>query len=373
MTAPSSSWRRHRTTLLILGALVIAVLVVIWSTDGGQENDARFDPNNPGPDGAQAVRRVLEGEGVDVHVARSADALDDEPSGAGTTVVVTSTEQLGYSTLVRLLDDAKGARLVFVEPASVVTTQYGINGYPETHGLGNGRQAGCADPLYERLTMEVDQAIAYPGGGCFAEDGAAVISERDGGAVFFGAGEALTNDQVLRGDNAAVALRLLGQSDDLVWYVPTYNDLIGDDETGLGSLLPRWIEPGLWLLLFTAMFLVVWRSRRLGRLATEPLPVVVKAIETTRSRGRLYRRAGDRGHAALALRSAARRRAAIRLRLGAGHSEDELIRDVARHTDRPEAEIAALLGSQAPAPAHDNDLIRLAGDLAGLDREVRQT
>jgi hypothetical protein len=35
--------------------------------------------------------------------------------------------------------------------------------------------------------------------------------------------------------------------------------------------------------------------------------------------------------------------------------------------------VAALVGSQASTPAHDNDLIRLATDLAGLDREVRQT
>jgi hypothetical protein len=178
---------------------------------------------------------------------------------------------------------------------------------------------------------------------------------------------------VLRADNAAVALRLLGQDDDLVWYVPTYDDLSGGDETGLGPLLPRWIEPGIWLMLVAAVFLVLWRARRLGKLATEPLPVVVKAIETTRSRGRLYRRAGDRGHAATALRTAARRRAAVRLRLGAGHSEADLVRDVARHTGRSEAEIAALVGSQAAEPTHDHDLIRLATDLAGLDREVRRT
>ena len=31
--------------------------------------------------------------------------------------------------------------------------------------------------------------------------------------MLFGADQALTNDQILRADNAAVALRLLGQSD----------------------------------------------------------------------------------------------------------------------------------------------------------------
>ena len=364
-------WRRHRSTLLIVGALVAAVLVVIWTTDG-ETYGARFDPGNPGPEGAQALARVLEDEGVDLHVARSAEAFEDEAVGSGTTVVVTSTEQLGESTVTRLFDHAGDARLVFVEPGPLVISELGLGGFPEAHGLGDGRGAGCDDPLFDGLTMEVDQAIAYPGGGCFSDSGAAVIAEREG-SVLFGAGEAMTNDQVLRADNAAVGLRLLGQDDDLVWYVPTYTDLAGGDETGLGPLLPRWIEPGLWLLLFTAVFLVVWRARRLGRLATEPLPVVVKAIETTRSRGRLYRRAGDRGHATSALRTAARRRAAVRLKLGAGHTEAALIRDVAHHTGRSEAEIAGLVGSQAPEPVHDHDLIRLANDLAGLDREVRRS
>lgn len=368
-----SLWRRHRTTLLIVGALVLAVLVVIWTTDGGEQNDVRFDPANPHDNGAQAVRRVLEDQGVDVRIVRSADALHDAAAGDGTTVVVTSTEQLGKSTYDRLVADTADARVVYVEPSGVVTGELGLTEFPETHGLADGRTAACDDPLYDGLTLEVDQAIAYPGGGCFSDDeGAAVIAERDG-AILFGAGEALTNDQVLRGDNAAVALRLLGQDAELVWYVPTYADLVGADQTSLGALLPDWIEPGLWLLLFAGGFLVVWRVRRLGRLAVEPLPVVVKAIETTRSRGRLYRRAGDRGHAAAALRAAARRRAAVRLRLGAGHSEDELIRDVARHVERPEAEIAALVGSHAPPPTHDNDLIRLADELAGLDREVRRS
>lgn len=371
MRNPAGIWRRHRTTLLIVGALVLAVVVVIWSTDGGQENDARFDPDNPGPDGAQAVARVLEGEGVDVAVVRSAAAFEDHQVTTDTTVVVTSTEQLGTSTYDRLLAEASGAsRLILIEPSALVITELGVNEFPETLGLNQGRPANCDDPLYDGLEIEVDQAIAYPGDGCFVDSGAAVLGERDG-IVMFGAGGVLTNDQVLRADNAAVALRLLGQRDELVWYVPTLEDLAGSDEVGLGPLLPRWIEPGVWLLLVAAGFLVIWRARRLGPLATEPLPVVVKAIETTRSRGRLYRRAGDRGHAAAALRSAARRRAAVRLQWGVGRSEAELIRDVARHTGRPETEVAALVGSDAPHPTHDHDLIRLASELTRLDREVR--
>ena len=56
--------------------------------------------------------------------------------------------------------------------------------------------------------------------------------------------------------------------------------------------------PGLWIAGATVVALLLWRVRRLGPLVTEPLPVIVKAIETARSRGRLYRKAGDRAHAA---------------------------------------------------------------------------
>ena len=122
------------------------------------------------------------------------------------------------------------------------------------------------------------------------------------GVTLLGASELLTNDQVLRADNAAVALRLLGQHDRLVWYVPEVADLVGDDGVSLRTLVPEWVFPGLWIAGATVVALLLWRVRRLGPLVTEPLPVTVKAIETARSRGRLYRKAGDRAHAARALR-----------------------------------------------------------------------
>ena len=91
-----------------------------------------------------------------------------------------------------------------------------------------------------------------------------------------------------------MALRLLGQRTHLVWYVPSLADLVGGDGVSPSSLLPRWLLPAVWLLLMTAVALVVWRSRRLGPLRRGAPSVRVKAVETTRNLGRLYRRAGDR-------------------------------------------------------------------------------
>lgn len=361
-----TGWRRHRSSLLIVVSLVMAVVLVLLI--GGQESarTADYDPGNSGPAGAQALARVLDDQGVDVSVVRSADAFDGAEVGVGTTVMVTSTDQLGTSTIERLLDHGAGSRIVLVDPGFGVLDKLGVD-FPSALDTDDPLASDCADALYADLEIDVDEGLAYEGDGCFAS----ALVER-GDLVLFGAGQALTNDQVLRADNAAVGLRLLGQDERLVWYVPTYDDLKGDDGVDVWSLLPDWIKPGLWLLLVGGILLVVWRARRLGPLATEPLPVVVKAIETTRSRGRLYRKAGDRAHAAAALRAAERSRAADRLRLGTGHDEQALVRDVARQVQRPEAEVHALIGASAPAPETDRDLIHLASALAALDREVRR-
>ena len=363
-------WRRHRSTLLVLGALAAAVAVVLVA--GGQATrTGTLDPDNPDPTGAQAVARVLADQGVTVDVVRDADALDRAGIDADTTVLVTSTDLLGRTTVERLLDEAGNATVVLAEPGPGTTSAFGVNALPYPVTLDDPRAADCADPAYDGLEVEVDRALAYPvPGGCFGGDHGALLAEPRSDLVLLGAGDVLSNDQVLRADNAAVALRLLGQHDRLVWYVPSLDDLAGDDGVSLQTLLPTWLRPTLWLGAIVAISLMVWRGRRLGALATEPLPVVVKAIETTRSRGRLYRKAGDRAHAASTLREAARVRASERLGLGARPDPGTLVRDLARQTGLSAAEVESLIGTTAPVPATDHDLITLADRLAQLDREV---
>jgi hypothetical protein len=363
---------RHRATLLIVVGLIAAVLVAVFLGPGTQTGTP-MDPDNPGPDGARALARVLDEEGVDIAVARSADDLERQETGPDTVVVVVLPENLGRSTADRLIKHSRSAaELVVVGAGPGAAGALDVT-LPNTVGVGKGRDAGCANPLYEGLTIEVDTAAAYPDGDCFDGEEGALVAEPHKGLVLFGADQALTNDQILRADNAAVALRLLGQRDHLVWYVPSLDDLLADDGVSLQSLIPRWIQPGLWVLVLAVVALIVWRARRLGALATEPLPVVVRAVETTRGLGRLYRRSGDRAHAAEALRRAARARCAERLRIGSRVSLDVLVREVARRSGRRQEDVEALLGEHAAGPSSDPDLITLANELAELDREVRRT
>src|SRR5690606_17037674 len=125
----------------------------------------------------------------------------------------------------------------------------------------------------------------------------------------------------------------------------------------------------------SALALVLWRGRRLGPLAVEPLPVTITAIETTRSRGRLYRKANDRGYAAEALRHAARTELAEYLLLGrhTAGDVDLLVRMLTGYTSATPDRLRDLLGRDGPVPASDPDLITLANDLAALSREVRRS
>ena len=73
--ARTGAWRRHRTTLVIVGAAVAAVAVALL-VGGRPATSEALDPDNPGADGARAVARVLDGQGVDVEVGEREAAVD---------------------------------------------------------------------------------------------------------------------------------------------------------------------------------------------------------------------------------------------------------------------------------------------------------
>ncbi|MCW2787194.1 MAG: secreted protein [Marmoricola sp.] len=372
--APVGWFRRHRAVLLIGTALVAATAAALVGR-GAPEYSGALDPSNSHAGGARAVARVLGHQGIEVDVVRSAAALGRARIDRDTTVVVTSTWALGTRTADRVASTDAG-EVVLVDPEIGVPTLFGQDEGARAR-VASPVSARCSDPRFDGLTLRVDQATSYSTGssGCFPVGGRATVQPVGNGFVLLGAGDILANDQILRSDNAAVALRLLGQHDRLVWYVPDPDDNTVGDGLGIGPLLPRWLHPGLWLAGVAVLALVLWRGRRLGPLVREPLPVVVTAIEATRSRGRLYRKANDRAHAAESLRRAARSRIAHQLRLGrrADADPETLARDVADAGGLDLDRVHRLLVGQGPGPQTDKELTHLANDLAELIREVRRS
>ncbi len=362
MTA--SGWRGRRGPVLLGVALVLALVAISVLTRDQAAFGDPLDPRNPSRDGAQAVARVLDRHGVGVTVVRGEDALLDHPVDAETTVVITNPAALGRTTADRLRAHARSAgALVVVGDAGPVSLWFGGEAGSRLSGT---HRAHCDVGLVRGLAVRT-----YGAGlrheGCFGADGSAALVRRRDLWLLTSPGS-LTNQHVLEADNAALALRLLGQHRRTVWYVADVADTPASDGVRLSALLPPSLVPSLFLLLAAVAVLLVWRGRRLGPVVTEPLPVVVRAAESTRSRGQIYRRTHDRHHAATALVRATRTRLAATLRLPRDTPPDELAAAVAARTGGDPAAVHHLLAD--PDITHDSQLVALGQQLTRIENEV---
>ena len=356
-------WRRP--AVIGLAVLVVLVAVSVLTRDDA-DVDSPFDPRNPKASGDQAVARVLDDHGVEVEIARGQAALLGERIDPDTVVVVTNPDQLGPSTLDRLREHAEPAgALVVVGDAEVLGAHFDI----EVGETGSGPSpADCDIDLADGLVLRRYGEAGLDADGCFGSSGSAALVRRDD-LWLMASPRSLTNARVLESDNGALALRLLGQQRRLVWYVADAADTPASDGVRLSALLPPFLVPSLWLVVAGVVALVLWRGRRLGPLVTEPLPVVVRAAESTRSRGQIYHRTRDRQHAAGVLVAASRQRVAEVLRLPHGATTESLVAAVAARTGRDPRTVHEMLA--VPLVGRDSQLVELGQRLTQLENEVR--
>src|SRR5690606_31394998 len=111
--------------------------------------------------------------------------------------------------------------------------------------------------------------------------GALAIWEEDGQRfAAFADPTLLSNERLADAGHAALVLRLLGAHEDLVWYLPTIGDSVGGGtDEGIGAVLPPTVTAVGLQLLVLGVVIVLWGGRRLGRVVTEPMPVVVRSAE----------------------------------------------------------------------------------------------
>ena len=389
--APARARPRRRLVVWVVVALVAAALAAVV-TAGRTPNEVPLDPGNPGPDGLQALHEVLVDQGVQVRVVRGLPALVQEQAGPGTTVLVVGTALLDAESGARVLRHTREADRVLVLDPGVDTDD--VLGLPVRTRDRSSTQAlvpDCADPtwregdtvrgtdtLVEVTDRDVGATVCLPPGAGFGAGGAVA-----GHAVTFpataerartsllGIAPALTNEHVTEAANAATGLRLLGASPRLVWYVPSPADVGAGTPRSLVDVLPPATVPGTMLVLAAVATLALWRGRRLGRVVPEPLPVVVRSSETTTSRARLYRAAGDRRRALAALQVAAVRRLTTRLGLPPRTPLGEVAARVGEVTGRPVDEVRRLLSD--PAADDDETLVRTARALRDLEEGTLRT
>lgn len=372
-----------RTTARAARGPVLVVLVLLLTGGlvgllGATGDGGRLDPDSYGPSGSRAVAELLRDQGVEVV---RVDTVPTALAAGGDVLVLPTPEALAPAELEELAGSA--ARLVVVGATDPELEALGLEVEVADMVENEPRRAACELPAATRAG-EVDLGgLTYrtteggPATGCYAAGGDATLLDLDGRALLLGDGGVLTNDRLDERGNAALALGVLAppDADRVVWLVPRAGRPVPEGGPTLRELISPGVFAGAVQLLVVVAVLALWRARGLGRVVSEPLPVVVRAAEAVEGRGRLYRAAGARSEAAEALRAATRERLSRRVGAGPSTSPPGLVQVVAERTARDPAAVEALL--YGAAPVDDDALVRLADDLRTLEqsltREVPRT
>ena len=355
----AGSWLRRYRGAAVVGAAAVVGLAVVISTQLAPKGDSLpLSVHNAGPDGARAVSEILGRHGVAVKDVGSfgaaTAALADRPGA--TLLLYDRSGFLDQSRLDDLITNA--GRVVLVTPrlATLQAFDAGISQagvVPESAPL---LEPGCglSDPA---------AAGAVSGTGGFLYDGGTVCYRPPGSAAL------VNNGGLAEHGHAALALRTLGGSADVVWYLPGIGDAAASESAQtLDELAPDWVAfLGPWLV-FVAVLAIVWRGRRLGPLVFEPLPVVVKSVETAEGRARLYQDSHALDRARDNLRAGTLVRLAQALRLGSQASVENVAEAAARRLGRPVTDISGLVQEH---PRTATRLVQWSQELEKLENEVR--
>ncbi|WP_435743878.1 DUF4350 domain-containing protein [Microbacterium sp. PMB16] len=375
--APSTAEPRPQRMRTIVGWVIVIALVLLVAfvairvSASSPSNRDALDPEARDDAGALALAEILRDQGVEVSIFRSrADAraaLDDDA-----TLVMTNPYTLTDDGLAEFIDPA--GRVVFLSAGSHLLNVLDIG--DNAPGTSEPVSAECSIPQFAEVgTIRPDRFFSPADGvdACFGDvDGAAVLVDERGDdeRVVVEGTRLFSNAYLAENGNAALALALLGQTDRVVWYVPSFadTDIESESPDTLGSLTPPWVTPVILLLLAAGIATAVWRGQRFGPLVAETLPVTVRASETMHGRARLTAQAADAAHAGQALRDGAQRRLARRLGLAVHAGADEVADAASDRLRIPRGTLQALLAG--PLPADDAALVELARRLDELEIAV---
>jgi hypothetical protein len=369
-----------RRAVFWIGVALVSMIVVaatLLLTRGGSSGGAELDPANPAPIGAKATAEVLRGQGVDVILPEGFGEAMTEITKPGTTIAV--YDPAGYLTDARLADlvDAADSAVLFgptfAQLQSVAPDVFAAGVSDESVPL----KADC--PLHaaeraETISPGATFRIAPDSDaiGCFAADtdgfGVVQLPQQNGTLTLVGPSELVSNDAVIRHGNAAFALGVLGETDRLVWYLPTLADVEASGPPDIAQLTPIWLVPTTSLLALTVLVAMFWRGRRFGPLVAEDLPVTVPAGETLEGRARLYQRISARTRAVDALRIGAVGRLGSVLGLSRHATVYEIADACASVLGRPQNLIRGILVDTVPQS--ERDVVSISDALADLERDT---
>jgi len=295
---------RRVALIVVLGVLLLLGVLITGRPERASES---------GPGGTLAFRRFLEESGVQVRE-------ETLPPERGTFVLLSdSRTPRDAQAIVDWVEE--GGRLVLFGGGSPLAVALGVAEATDvTPEISTDRFLSPGCPVGEALgvrnaTMPDHGPRLLPTSGaitlCFPDGGGghlAVIQRGRGRAFVLSSIEGVTNRSLRRGDNALLALQLVGEGP-AVFGPPVPPPA----SAGLWDILPRPAKIAVVQLMIAAGMFALVRARRLGRPVAEDLISPVPAGELVGATANLYRVSGDSAHAGRLIREGTLARLAARL------------------------------------------------------------
>lgn len=390
VAAPAVRSRVRENRGVILALLAIVGFTALTVLAASSTRLGSLDPEATDPEGARALSRLVQDEGVTVHKTTTVrDTLAVLNQNTDATLLVVSAgvqdDPDSQQRLAALLNPAPRAQTVLLAPSpdSLATLAPGveISGFAPPEVL----EPQCSGDLQNRAGNALMGGYRYNAGAaagtalaCYLSDGGASLVTLDRtsarpAVTIFGSAAALTNAHLAENGNAALTMGALGTRPHLVWFLAsrTDPDLLATSTPTVTDLIPKWVGLALAQVVIVVLALAWWRGRSLGPVVTEPLPVVVRAAETTEGRARLYRKISARGHAAESLRGASLSRLRSDLHLPPTADLNAVAVAIDARGGRDSASVVRCF--DPTPPTSDADLVRLADELDELEQEVRRS
>ena len=373
----SRRWRRWRPGVIAVALMLIPVLVTVWTRTITSTTPLAID--NPKDWGTMALAELLRDKGISVSKAGSlSQAVDAGRQGA--TIAVVNADRLSNQDRRALAESGGDVVVVGAESGSdALAGLTGMTAKGTAAAASSTRAPQCndADAQAARSLAGTRASVSLQGDGdavgCFpvGEDRYAYATDSlPSGATLRVLPDPapVTNVHLAQEGHAALGVRALGHHSRVLWLDGEHMEALS---VWNSSSTPPWLPVLIFQLLVIAGVLAIVQGRRFGGIVSEDLPVVVRSIETTVARGRLYRQGSDRPRAAQALRSGAALRLGATLGLPPGTSRRDVIAAVSLASGIAPATVDSLL--YGPPPTSDNALATLAVQLDQLESEVHST
>lgn len=357
---------------LILVAFTIIVLFAVALLPQADFNDSPVGIRNKGPNGARAFAQVLRSHGIRVREVSASQAVSVDED---TTLVVVFPSRMKHTLAKRIETRANvvyvGLEEEFASGSPYMDKLESVRDWGSPHRASPGcssQAAARAQALHTSRYMITGDTPGWQL--CFSADGSSyAYAERSEPGRFRALipdSARLRNRGITDGGNAALAINAIARTPKVAWYSPKESDDLTDG--GESADRSPYIAPAFLMVVGAGLLAAVAYGRRMGPLTSERLPVEVPAAETLIGRARLMRSQRAYAHAAKALRSATASR--IATALGVAHTADrQTLTRAIEQRGLPASRSTALLWG--PPPSSEAALVRLANDLASLEKEIR--